>query len=193
MLVLRHRRNIDEVPFLLVPSLAVVNIVAATLNDKNLLFRHMSVLSRSASGGNLLQVEPTSSRCGLHFRMNKPLQSSLPGALPRLLFAANDVRYRAAKLNLVVKQLEMTIIGILERVLPGPSPVSTLENRLDVGLCAEIDFDILFDSSNAFFDSIPDHFPLVVLIGSVPSGKVGFSENLICSRRMSPSAPVVLD
>src|SRR5919198_5546715 len=125
MLMLDHRRDIDQVAFLPVPALLVVDVIPAAVDDKDLLFGHMPVLAGAARRRYFLQVDPNSSSRGLDVWMRVPLESPLARPLPGLLFIANHVRNGLAELDLFGEQLEIPIVGIFH----GPSPFRGFQAR----------------------------------------------------------------
>src|SRR6266508_3571851 len=104
MLMFRHRRDADQISPFPVPPCAVVNVIAAPLDDEYLLFGHVPVFARPACWRNFLHIQPDSSRRAAYFRMGEPFQPALPAPFPWLFFVRNHMGHRVTENVFVMKQ-----------------------------------------------------------------------------------------
>src|SRR6266850_4096091 len=118
MLMFRHRGDAHQISRFPIPALTIVSVVTAPFDDENLLLSHMPVFAGTAARWNLLHVEPDSSRRAVDLGMGKPFQPSLRAPFPRLLFVSDHVSHRVAENALVMKQLQIAIVGIFDRPIP---------------------------------------------------------------------------
>src|SRR5882724_8790709 len=123
----------------------------------------MLMLAGATSRTDFLHVQPDSSSHALHFRMRKPLQTTLPAPFPGLFFEGNHMRHRIAERTFVVKHFQISIIGIFDGARPRVHFLSRPEHRLGLLIAAQHDIDIFLNSEDPFFYPIADELPLLIM------------------------------
>src|SRR5262245_23389722 len=173
MLMLCHRRDADKIASLPIPALAVMDVIAAPLDNEHLLLRHMPVFAGAAPRRNFLHIEPDSARRAVYFRMGEPFQPPLAAPFPRLLVVRDHVRDGVAENTLVVKQFQVAIVGILDGALPRSGLLARAKDALGLLIGPQHHVDVFPDAEDAFLDPVADQFSLLVMerLGSI--GKFG--------------------
>src|SRR5690349_15337097 len=95
--------------------------------------------------------------------MREPLQAPLAAPLPRLRLVRDDVRDTVAENALVVKELEVAVVGILDRTFPRRGVLARAEDGFGLRVAAEHDVDSLLDAEDAFLDAVADQLAAVVV------------------------------
>src|SRR5581483_10910343 len=179
MLVCNAGGDADEVAGVPVPALAVVHVVAGAFEHHDLLLGQVAMLARAAAGRDLAEVHPHVVGRGLGGRVDQPLELAHGSHLPRPLGFSGHVVDFPAEVGLIVHELDVTIVRVLDGLVPGAGGAAGLEGGVAAGLRPQDDLDVLLDAEHALPDAIALELTFLVVDRVGAFGEGGLLAELV--------------